>query len=137
MKVLLPVSLIALTSEVHDVTVARASLKITIAMSIVAGLTVAALATPLSRFVTNTEANAGTFMMLGATVVAAGVGPVLSASLLGLQKVRELAVLQILERRVREQEMFEASRRVDEIRSKTTRGTYHAAESVREDRDQA
>ena len=31
--------------------------------------------------------------------------------------MRELAVLQILERRVREQEMFEASRRVDEIRS--------------------
>lgn len=45
--------------------------------------------------------------------------------------------MQILERRVREQEMFEASMRVDEIRSKTTRGTYHAAESVREDRDQA
>lgn len=43
----------------------------------------------------------------------------------------------MIERRVREQEMFEASRRVDEIRSKTTRGTYHAAESVREDRDQA
>ena len=69
---------------------------------------------------------------MGATVVAAGVGPVLSASLLGLQKVRELAVLQIIERRVREQEMFEASMRVDEIRSKTTRGTYRAAESVRE-----
>jgi hypothetical protein len=32
--------------------------------------------------------------------------------------------------------MFEASRRVDEIRSKTTRDTYRAAESVREDRDQ-
>jgi len=43
----------------------------------------------------------------------------------------------MIERRVREQEMFEASRRVDEIRSKTTRGRYHAAESVREDRDQA
>ena len=75
--------------------------------------------------------------MSGATVVAAGVGPVLSASLLGLQKVGELAVLQFLERRVREQEIFEASRRIDETRSKTTRRTYHAAESVREDRDQA
>jgi hypothetical protein len=42
----------------------------------------------------------------------------------------------MIERRVKEQEMLEASRRVYEIRSKTTRGTYHAAESVREDRYQ-
>jgi hypothetical protein len=42
----------------------------------------------------------------------------------------------MIEPRVKEQEMFEASRRVDEIRSKTTRDTHHAAESVSEDRDQ-
>jgi len=78
------------------VAVARASLKITIAVSIVAGLAVVALATSLSWFATSTAANAGMFMMLGATVVAAGVGPVLSASLLGLQKLRALAVLGIV-----------------------------------------
>jgi len=43
----------------------------------------------------------------------------------------------MIERRVKEQEMFEASRRVDEIRSKTTGGTYQAAESLSEDLDQA
>jgi len=36
----------------------------------------------------------------------------------------------VKERRIRLHEMFEASRRIDEIRSKTTRGTYRAAESV-------
>jgi hypothetical protein len=41
----------------------------------------------------------------------------------------------MIERRVHQHEMLEASRRIDEIRSKTVRGTYQAAESVRRDRD--
>jgi len=42
----------------------------------------------------------------------------------------------MIERRIREQEILQASRMIDEIRSKTRRGTYHAAKSIREDRDQ-
>jgi len=41
----------------------------------------------------------------------------------------------VIERRIREEEMLEASRRIDEIRSKTRKGTYHAAKSIRKDRD--
>lgn len=40
-----------------------------------------------------------------------------------------------IERRVKEQEVLEASRTIDEIRSKTRVGAYNAAKSVREDRD--
>ena len=43
----------------------------------------------------------------------------------------------MIEHRIHQHEIFEASRRIDEIRSKTTRGTYRAAESVREARDRA
>ncbi len=42
----------------------------------------------------------------------------------------------MIERRIKEHEMFEASRKIDEIRSKTKRGVYKAAESIREDRGQ-
>jgi hypothetical protein len=41
----------------------------------------------------------------------------------------------MIERRVKEQEMLEASKRIDEIRLKTTKGAYNAARSVRRDRD--
>lgn len=41
----------------------------------------------------------------------------------------------MIERRINEQDMVEASRTIDAIRSKTRRGTYNAAKSVREDRD--
>jgi len=44
-------------------------------------------------------------------------------------------IRQMIERRIREHEMLEASRKVDEIRAKTRKGVYHAAKSVREDRD--
>jgi hypothetical protein len=44
---------------------------------------------------------------------------------------------QMIERRIHQHEILEASRRIDEIRSKTTRGAYLAAESVRRDRDRA
>jgi predicted DNA-binding protein len=43
----------------------------------------------------------------------------------------------MIERRIHQQEMLEASKRIDQIRSKTTRGTYNAAESMRRDRDRA
>jgi hypothetical protein len=41
----------------------------------------------------------------------------------------------MIERRIREHEVLEASRKIDEIRAKTREGAYHAAKSVREDRD--
>ena len=41
----------------------------------------------------------------------------------------------MIERRVKEQEMLEASKRIDEIRLKTTKGAYNAARSVIRDRD--
>jgi predicted DNA-binding protein len=41
----------------------------------------------------------------------------------------------MIERRVKEQEMLGASRRIDEIRSKTRKGAYNAAKTIREDRD--
>lgn len=44
-------------------------------------------------------------------------------------------IRQMIERRVREHEVLEASRKIDEIRAKTREGAYHAAKSVREDRD--
>ena len=42
----------------------------------------------------------------------------------------------MIERRVKEQEMLGASTRIDEIRSKTRKGAYNAAKTIREDRDQ-
>ena len=44
-------------------------------------------------------------------------------------------IRQMIERRIREHEVLEASRKIDEIRAKTREGAYHAAKSVREDRD--
>lgn len=44
-------------------------------------------------------------------------------------------VRRMIERRIKEHEMLEASRTIDEIRSKTTKGVYDAAKSIREDRD--
>jgi hypothetical protein len=44
-------------------------------------------------------------------------------------------IRQMIERRIKEHEMLEASRKIDEIRAKTKEGAYHAASSVREDRD--
>ena len=44
-------------------------------------------------------------------------------------------VRRMIERRTMQQEMSEASRRIDEIRLKTGKGKYSAARSVREDRD--
>jgi hypothetical protein len=41
----------------------------------------------------------------------------------------------MIERRIRAQEMLEASMRIDEIRSKTKSGAYNAAGAVRKDRD--
>ncbi|MBS7622446.1 hypothetical protein KEJ39_02065 [Candidatus Bathyarchaeota archaeon] len=41
----------------------------------------------------------------------------------------------MIERRIREHEMIEASRKIDEIRMKTKEGLYDAAKSIREDRD--
>ena len=43
----------------------------------------------------------------------------------------------MIERRIKEHEMIEASRTIDEIRSKTREGVYDAARSIREDRDRA
>ena len=43
----------------------------------------------------------------------------------------------MIERRIHQHEMLEASKRIDEIRSKTVNGIHHAAESLRRDRDQA
>jgi len=41
----------------------------------------------------------------------------------------------MIERRIREQETLEASKRIDQIRSKTRRGKFDAAKSIRKDRD--
>jgi flagellar biosynthesis regulator FlbT len=41
----------------------------------------------------------------------------------------------MIERRVKEQEVLEASKKIDEIRSKAADGAYRAARSIREDRD--
>jgi predicted transcriptional regulator len=41
----------------------------------------------------------------------------------------------MIERRIKEQEMLEASKRIDEIRSKTRKDAYNAARTIREDRD--
>jgi len=43
----------------------------------------------------------------------------------------------MIERRIKEHEMVEASRAIDKIRLKTMEGTYDAAKSIREDRDRA
>ena len=42
-----------------------------------------------------------------------------------------------IERRIKEHEILEALRRIDEIRSKTRMNVYHAAKTIREDRDKA
>jgi len=41
----------------------------------------------------------------------------------------------LVRRRVNQEQTLEASRKMDRIRSKTREGAYHAAKSVREDRD--
>lgn len=41
----------------------------------------------------------------------------------------------MIERRIKEQEMLQASKTIDEIRLKTKKGTYEAAKSIRMDRD--
>lgn len=41
----------------------------------------------------------------------------------------------MIERRILESEMLNASRRIDEIRSKTRKGSYQAARTVRKDRE--
>jgi hypothetical protein len=41
----------------------------------------------------------------------------------------------MIERRVKEQEMVQASRTIDEIRSRTRKGACEAAKSIRMDRD--
>ena len=41
----------------------------------------------------------------------------------------------MIERRIRKHQMVEASETIDRIRSKTKKGSYHAAKSIREDRD--
>ena len=41
----------------------------------------------------------------------------------------------MIERRVNQEQILEASKKIDRIRSKTKEGAYHAAKSVREDRD--
>ncbi len=41
----------------------------------------------------------------------------------------------MIERRIKEHQKVEASETIDRIRSKTKKGSYHAAKSVREDRD--
>ena len=43
----------------------------------------------------------------------------------------------MIERRVKMEEMIEASKKIDEIRLKTREGEYDAAKSIREDRDRA
>jgi len=43
----------------------------------------------------------------------------------------------MIERRIKEHEMIEASRTIDEIRMKTRDGVYDAAKSIREDRNRA
>lgn len=43
----------------------------------------------------------------------------------------------MIERRIKEEEIVEASKEIDRVRSKTKRGVYDAARSVREDRDRA
>jgi predicted DNA-binding protein len=46
-------------------------------------------------------------------------------------------IRRMIERRIKEHEMLEASRRIDKIRSKTRMNVYHAAKTIREDRDKA
>jgi hypothetical protein len=41
----------------------------------------------------------------------------------------------MIERRVKMEEIIEASKQIDEIRLKTRKGAYDAAKSIREDRD--
>lgn len=41
----------------------------------------------------------------------------------------------MIARRIKEHEMTEASRKIDEIRMKTKDGAYDAAKSIREDRE--
>jgi len=41
----------------------------------------------------------------------------------------------MIERRIKKQEMLQASKTIDEIRSRTKKGTYEAAKSIRMDRD--
>jgi len=43
----------------------------------------------------------------------------------------------MIERRIKKQEMLQASKTIDEIRSRTKRGAYEAAKSIRMDRDRA
>jgi len=46
-------------------------------------------------------------------------------------------IRRMIERRIKEHEMIEASRTIDEIRMKTREGVYDAAKSIREDRNRA
>jgi len=41
----------------------------------------------------------------------------------------------MIERRIKEQEMLQASRTIDDIRSRSRKGAYEAAKSIRMDRD--
>ena len=41
----------------------------------------------------------------------------------------------MIERRIKEQEMLQASKTIDDIRSRTRKGAYDAAKSIRMDRD--
>jgi len=41
----------------------------------------------------------------------------------------------MIERRIKEQEMLQASKTIDDIRSRTRKGAYDAAKSTRMDRD--
>lgn len=43
-------------------------------------------------------------------------------------------IRRMIERRIKEQEILEASSSIDEIRSKTRKGAFHAAKSIRQDR---
>ena len=44
-------------------------------------------------------------------------------------------IRQAIVRRIEEHEKMEAARRIDEIRSRTVLGSFSAAQSIREDRD--
>ena len=44
-------------------------------------------------------------------------------------------IRQAIVRRIEEHEKMEAARRIDEVRSRTVLGSYSAAQSIREDRD--
>jgi flagellar biosynthesis regulator FlbT len=57
-----------------------------------------------------------------------------------MSKVRENwadYIQRMIERRIKEHEILEASRRIDEIRSKTRMNVYHATNTIREDRNKA